>query len=132
MSDPIASIAGAIGLAKTLLDGVVGYKNAELKLAATDLMEKLVDAKMQVMELRAELATAKAALAEESEMVMDSARRAYFVLKPGGSEVGPFCPTCWGERRKKIHMLPAVLFDKPYSKCPICKTSTWEPMSGPD
>jgi hypothetical protein len=95
------------------------------------LQSQIIELQMQVMELisqnmsqQQELVTARARIialevaAGSEGMQFD--RNAYWTgASRENSEDGPYCPACWGDRRKKVHM--TQMANPSFARCGSCR-----------
>jgi len=141
MSGVLASTAAAIGIidkavgiTKKLSDNSPELDKATLKLELANLMVELASVKMEVISLQALVFDAEQKNKALEEKLKDNET---FIFKSGvywkeGDETA-FCPKCWENDGKKIHMLSGdeqfTNFGDSYSYahwfCRVC-TSTFD------
>ncbi|MCP5306060.1 MAG: hypothetical protein H6953_11505 [Chromatiaceae bacterium] len=102
-----------IGEMRKITDSI---DDANLKLTIAELMNSLVESKSQNVALKAELLELQQQVAVEKELLFK--KGVYWRQE----EPVPFCPVCWDERKRLIHLVTdhESSFD-PRHHCNVCK-----------
>jgi hypothetical protein len=133
-----ASIAAALGSAKTILDLLKNANDAQLAMKIStevaNVQGQLIDVQQQTLALQSDNQQLRA----EVEKYRSYAQHHSVIwrLHPDGKEDGPFCPACQGEGREmRLILRPHI--DQTgaiwHLHCPIvhvnpnAKSSGWEP-----
>ena len=86
-----------------IVDNVKDIYTLVKKLGNQELLEKMADLRDEIFELREENRNLKEKLAEREEYNMFFERGVYWNVKDNQKE-GPYCPTCWDDKKKAIRM----------------------------
>jgi hypothetical protein len=76
--------------------------DAKLTKALADAMMETSDLQVEVMRLREENLKLREAGSLRASMIFRD--NVWWQRTPGGEEVGPFCPTCWGRGEKAVRL----------------------------
>ena len=115
MTDLIGHISGAITIAKAMRELSDKFDKAIFKDKIADMYLELAEAKTEAARLMVELRELKA---EEEEHKNNPLRWVGAVYR--GNDNHPFCPACYDDRRKRIH-LKTIYIDESFI-CPVCET----------
>lgn len=107
MSDPltiglastaVSLVNGTIGLLKDARDAAKQSDDHDLKAKLNDVYDAVLELKEVIGNLRQENAELRAEIENSRSYVQHHS--AIWKRGPGGTEDGPFCPTCMGEGRE--------------------------------
>ncbi len=125
ISTVLSSIKAATDLAKIVRESVSTLEQAEYKLKLAELIEKLADAKTQMLAVRAlieerdrQILELKEAAAIKNEKLLFEAP--YYWLIDGESKEGPFCQQCYDEKAKLMRLTNGL--SKGYWECKTCRS----------
>ena len=120
----IESLLRGLKTAKEVSDKI---KDADLTNAIADLMMNAASLKMEIANLKSENHKLKEKLSEKEKYNMVFENSVYWNVKPDGTKDGAFCPTCWENQNKAIHLrevytgvLHQDMRNNTY-KCNLCK-----------
>lgn len=106
--------------------------NAELTNIIADLMMNSADLKMEMVNLKSENQELIQKLSEKEKYNMVFENGIYWDVKSDGKKDGPFCPTCWENKTKRISLhstfFGCVSDENPYLTdnayiCKVCNNS---------
>jgi hypothetical protein len=110
----IGTATAAVRLLKEVIQLAKESNNAELKDKVSELQNLIFDLTTENRDLRERAAEIEHANDISKEMVYESGL--YWRVKDGKRD-GPFCPACWDDRRKAVH-LPSLGFGG--HTCAVC------------
>ena len=121
MTDLIGPIGAAISIAKDLLEINREYEKAVVTKQMTDLIVQLSIAQTVEAERLAEIRNLKAKnrrlKAELEQQVKNPLRYTGVIYRD--KKKTPFCPACYDNRKKRIHLTPSLMMNWSFS-CPVC------------
>lgn len=103
-----SSIKAATDIAKAIREGAIALEKAEDKLKLAELIDKLVDAKLQI-------ASIQESIMEKEERIRELEKQAeirgkiiyeapYYWLDNGSRKDGPYCQQCYDSEKKLIRL----------------------------
>jgi hypothetical protein len=108
-----STVSGAVGVLREI--GILARKagNAELNQRLIDLQCRIIELQTQFTELandneRLKRLNAELTHSAEIEKEMKYEESVFWRLRDGKRIDGPFCPTCWEDARKLIHLTPGA------------------------
>nr|WP_319396320.1 hypothetical protein [uncultured Desulfobacter sp.] len=122
IASALTSIKTATDFARLIKESSTTLKDAEVKLQLAGLISALADTKVSIADIKTELIDKNA---EIDDLKKQLEMKAKFVFKkPFYFQEGdqyPFCPKCWEDRGKGIHMSgPDEFAGRTAYKCPVC------------
>jgi len=115
MTDLIGLIGSGITMTKGIFEVAREYNNANLIKQISDLTIQLAQAQTEAAEMMTELRNLKAELEERDNNPLEYSSTIYF-----DSNGELFCPACYDDRKKRIHLKVIEQTGGVYYRCPIC------------
>jgi hypothetical protein len=89
-----------------------------------DLYEKILSIQQELLDMQENLRLKDETIRELNKELklkgeMSFERNAFWRTQPNGDLEGPYCPGCWGDKGKLVHMVER---SADIVKCPACKT----------
>lgn len=104
--------------AKDVAELVQKLDNIDLLRKVMTLQTELMEMQDQIFKLREENAQLRHVDDVSENITYDHATGWYYVQRDGRTD-GPFCPTCWDDRRKLIR--PATMPNRDFGRCTVCQ-----------
>ncbi len=119
---------GILDTFKSIYDIAIGYKNAELNQEILEGQKQLFDLTNENQVLKDEIHSLKEKLELKGKMDFDDDKGMYFIE----GEKTPYCPLCWDNEKKAIHLRMKELSNGDHSfRCPKCDRSFNRKYRGP-
>ena len=124
ISAMLSSIKAATDIAKTIRDSSITLEQVEYKLQLAELLDKLVDTKIQIASIQ-EIIREKddriRKLEKEAEMRGKMIYEApYYWLDTGSRKDGPYCQQCYDSVKKLLRLQK---YDNNHWRCMTCDNS---------
>jgi hypothetical protein len=117
------TISGVVGLLKEALPLAKKAGNRELNEKLADLQGRILDIQTQLIELANENRNLTERTRELEQAAEIGKKLVYegsvYWLPKGEGKEGPFCPNCWDDQRKLIHLTPGAT--KGTYLCGVCR-----------
>jgi len=132
ISAALTGIKAATDISKAIMTAGASLEKAELKLRIADLVDSLTDARAKILDIRE--------LLDQKDQEIERLKKreglkfdgdVYWLENEDKSEDGPFCPNCFDDKGKCVH----IHEDGPGWFCYVCKRHWGKPRevsSGPD
>lgn len=121
---------GAIDYLQKAIEIARAVDNSDLVVALADSKSQYADVVTENASLKERVRQLETQLATRDELQFEDGAYWKGPRPEGDQSAQPFCPVCWENRSKQIHMQPFRLTSSSdYFQCPVCHINVDDPKS---